>query len=280
MQRASTLVSLVAAVSGVILLGCGQPTEFGRQMQGDPVPSLANTYTRTTDAKSARMTVTEHGTVGRKTFGSSAQGVIDFKARTAEYTWSFTEPPLPGTLEVRLIDEYMYQKAPAGFSPRGRPWQKIDLRGIGLSGPNQPSTGQDSIRSLSYLRGLSRSATVIGSEDIRGVQTTHYRADVDLAVARSQAINSDDTTSAASLGQLRSKLGTSTFPADVYLDDQGRVRRIAYELSRRHRGGDRIRITMEFFDFGIPVAVTAPPTDETFEQAQGPDQRGVAGSGA
>jgi hypothetical protein len=74
------------------------------------------------------------GTVGRVAFSGSGQGVIDFKARTAEYTWSFSVPPI-GTLEVRLIDEYLYQKPPAGFSPSGEPWQKIDLRTAGLEGP-------------------------------------------------------------------------------------------------------------------------------------------------
>jgi hypothetical protein len=271
-------MSVIAAaiVSGVTFLGCGQSPHLGRKMLNaeDPVQSLANAYTRTTETRSARMTVTQLGTVGRVAFSGSGQGVIDFKARTAEYTWSFSVPPI-GTLEVRLIDEYIYQKPPAGFSPSGKPWQKIDLRTAGLEGPNQPSAGEDSIRSLSYLRGLSGNATVIGIEDIRGVQTTHYRADVNLAVARSQAVKSGDATSAASLDQLRSKLGASTFPADVYLDDQGRVRRFAYVLNRRDLGGDGIRVTMEFFDFGIPVAVTAPSADETFEPALGPHQHSV-----
>jgi hypothetical protein len=80
---------------------------------------------------------------------------------------------------------------------------------------------------------------VIGIEDIRGAQTTHYRTDVNLAVARSQAIKSGDATAAASLDQPRSKLGASTFPADVDLDDQGRVRHFPYVLNRRDMGRRR-----------------------------------------
>ena len=105
------------------------------------------------------------------------------------------------------------------------------------------------------------SITEQGSEDVRGVTTTRYHAVIDLA------------KSAARLGgearqrvEGLSQLGLTKLPTDVWIDDQGRVRREFFTMHVAQSGQEvTIAMTMELFDFGVPVDVQAPPDDQVRE---------------
>jgi hypothetical protein len=72
-------------------------------------------------------------------------------------------------------------------------------------------------------------------------------------------------------------LQSSTIPLQVWLDAQGRVRQVAYQLSLPSTTGSiplpgsttaaassSFTATIDFYDFGIPVDVSAPPADQVF----------------
>ena len=66
------------------------------------------------------------------------------------------------------------------------------------------------------------------------------------------------------------QLGATTIPADVWVDGDGLVRKIAFSFSIPKTrtggmpgGGQTITETIEFFDFGVNVDVTPPPASET-----------------
>jgi hypothetical protein len=80
----------------------------------------------------------------------------------------------------------------------------------------------------------------LGSEEIRGVTTTHYRAHLD--------------KTKAGLGILKDEPGV----VDAWIDDQGLPRRIRVPFG----GENEAAGVFDLFDFGVPVDVEAPPANE------------------
>ena len=130
------------------------------------------------------------------------------------------------------------------------------LNRAGLGGlANVNST--DPADTLGYLSGAG---TVLahGREVVRDVDTTHYLIVIDLTEMSRQV-----PSSAMAVDRLVALLGQSTLGAEVWIDDDGLLRRMTMELPVPGQG--RMRMLMELHDFGIPVDVVAPPPSEVFE---------------
>ena len=57
--------------------------------------------------------------------------------------------------------------------------------------------------------------------------------------------------------------GQSTLPADVWIDDNGLVRRIALDLNVRSSAGTvAATVSMDLYDYGRQPAVTVPPASQ------------------
>jgi hypothetical protein len=106
---------------------------------------------------------------------------------------------------------------------------------------------------LRLLRNASSETERVGEEDVRGEPTVRYRLVVDCDGA---------------------KLDCSTeAPVDVWLADDGVVRRITFE-------DDDGTSTFEFFDFGADVQIEAPPAADVIEEdlvASGSSGGGASG---
>jgi len=206
----------------------------------------------------------------------TADGAFDFSGRSGTLRMDLSSMGLPGVrgaIDVRLVDGVLYMdmgSLVADASPAerealgGKRWVKLDLsqlggaagaNGFGGLGSSDPTSALDS------LRGAGSDVHEVGHETLRGVDTTHYRAQIDL----SKALDEVPPSQRARVSKSLQALGTGTVPADVWIDGQGRVRKLAMDLNasvgRQHVG----TITMELFDFGTPVDVQAPPADQTFD---------------
>jgi hypothetical protein len=133
----------------------------------------------------------------------------------------------------------------------------------------RPGLGTD----VSFLRGAIK-VTSYGGEEVRGTSTYRYTFLVDLptAIALSPVV-SRPALEAASLA-----IGPVQWPADVWLDSSGRVRRLqmaedpfAHTTTTKAnllitQDGNYLALTnIEFYDFGTPAAVTPPPADQAVE---------------
>jgi hypothetical protein len=116
---------------------------------------------------------------------------------------------------------------------------------------------------LAYLRATSGKIEKVGTEKIRGVETTHYRAKVDLDKVAAQAPPSLRKTYRASIQSLKQGLGTDTIPVDVWVDGDNLVRRLAEHLPVAQ--GGKIDFSVDFYDFGAPVSIAPPPASETLD---------------
>jgi hypothetical protein len=133
---------------------------------------------------------------------------------------------------------------------------------------------------LDQIRATSGEVERIGRERIRGVQTTHYRAKVDLR--RYPDLVPQDRRAAARnvMEQLVRASGTSTYPEDVWIDAAKRVRRAAitytFKAGREPANSD-VRIVHDLYDFGAPVHIELPPEHEVVDSSP-PDRAAVEGS--
>jgi hypothetical protein len=184
---------------------------------------------------------------------------------------------LPGPPIDAVFDNMtVYENLPRTLIPQmpaGKSWVKVDLAaagrsiGVDVNALSQSQAGDPS-QTLAYLRGASGDVTRVGTEDVRGTQTTHYRAVLDLNKAADQSPGAREAIKSAI-----NALGSSKQPADVWVDAQGRLRRMRYivDLSKSKVAASTpgvptsLTFTLELFDFGVPVQAAVPPPDQVVD---------------
>jgi hypothetical protein len=100
----------------------------------------------------------------------------------------------------------------------------------------------------------------LGDEDVRGVETTHYRAKVDGRKLLQQMERSDKVHTPEDVW------GDRFFPVELWIDEESRVRRI--RLPEGADANESMVMTIEFFDYGVEVDVQPPPADQVISQKE------------
>jgi len=265
-------LSLLLSACGSEKLTSSQPPT-GKATPGAKVSAagvLLAAQQKTVAAKSAKMSFQmDFLTSATQPAGSmSGVGAFDFPARTGslDFTLEIEGFPQGVHMEERLLGNILYMQF-KGVNIGPKPWLKLDLVALGKkAGIDVASLSQfeqnDPASTLSYLQGVSGDVTEAGTEKIRGVQTTKYTATVDLK----RAMDKVPAKIRPSFQHILKLIGTSTLPIEVWIDDAGRTRRLHYSMDMSHvKGADQgasIDITMDLFDFGAPVHVTAPPASQ------------------
>ncbi|MFF9488375.1 hypothetical protein [Streptomyces sp. NPDC014676] len=289
MRRRGTKVAAitVAAVMGSVLTGCGDDSgstdakdgassSAGRSdgSQDRSTTAVRAAYGKTAEAGSARMTIRMRLAAEGETITSDGKGVLDL----AEGDSVMTVNAQGESIEQRVVDEVLYQKAQGRNAPGGKPWTKIDLRkAAAQQGVNDPRIG-DPARTAAYAEAITdKDVTEVGTEKVDGVDTTRYRVSVDV-----NELPGGD--------RMREQLGP-TLPMQVWLDDEGRIRRQQVDMtvkapasaSAKPDGGAapqqlEMSTVMEFSDFGAEADAEAPPAgqvaDLTDKALQRSRQRG------
>jgi LppX_LprAFG lipoprotein len=205
----------------------------------------------------------------------TGEGEFDYEGRRGRLTYDLTElleaqgqEGADGEAEIVFDGTVFYMRFPTLESslPEGKTWVRFDLQeigeqeGIDLSQLSQ--LNQDPAQMLDYLRATSSEIEEVGQEEVRGDQTTHYRATIDLDKVPDQAPEDQREGVRASIEALKEQLGTSTMPVEVWIDEDGRLRRFTQSVPSP--GGD-VEVTMELYDFGTDVEIDTPPEDETVD---------------
>jgi hypothetical protein len=263
-----TLALLTLALAA-LPLACG-----GESLS--PQAAVAQAATKYEEAGSSRvsMSATTTGVPGGP-FTFTAEG--EFDRERGRMTMDMSElgeatgGAFAGELEMILDDLVMYMKFPEAITeqlPGGKSWVRIDLReagkefGIDLEELMQVQQSDPS-QSLQYLRGASDDFEEVGEEEVRGVETTHYRGTIDLH----KAVEQLPENARESFERAIDLIGTDELPLDVWIDGDGMARRMKYEQPLPSAGGEEgaMELTMEFFDFGVDVDVEPPPSDEVID---------------
>lgn len=252
---------VVLAGVGVLAAGCGTKVA----QAGDVAAAAASTAGRT-----ARVAITTTMRMQGMSVSFTEAGAFDFAHSRGVLRM---RGPARMATEELFIPPRMYVKLPGaahGLLPRGKSWIAIEAAPSGGLGTSLlgPFGGTDPRDLLSSLTAVSSSVMKRGSATIRGVQVTHFRVSVDPAKAASRV----PRWQRASFHAFARSLGTATVPVDVWVDQQNLVRRARISLHPPKGlggpAGARITQTADFYDFGAPVQVSAPPAAEVASMSQ------------
>jgi hypothetical protein len=263
--------ALLVVVAALAVAGCGG----GSSLSFDPAASAATTA----NAKSAKVAFDTKVAGGGQTLHMTGDGTVDFQNQAARMTFDVGDllrgSGLPASANERwtILTQglVLYMNAPALAQqlPGGKQWLKLDVEAVAKSrkvdlGQFRQLTQSDPTQMLAYLRAASGEVKKVGEEKIRGVDTTHYSAEVDLDRVADQAPTNLRKSFRASIRSLERGLGTHTIPVDVWVDADDLVRRLEEHLPVAGNGG-KIDFGVDFYDFGTPVSITPPPAAETLD---------------
>jgi hypothetical protein len=184
------------------------------------------------------------------------------------------DDPEKWKMELRLDGDVAYMRMPllADKLPGGKEWVRLDLKkaasvqGLDLEQFQGFAQGSDPRQMLDFLRAVSSEVTRMGTEEVRGVETTHYFAVVDLKKALADlARTSGQETLFSQFGGFADSL--QNLPIDVWVDADNLVRRMNMDLSFAvpGQGAAKASVAMELFDYGRPVSVDVPPASDTVD---------------
>jgi hypothetical protein len=120
--------------------------------------------------------------------------------------------------------------------------------------PDGPRGPNDPLWPLDALFGARDDVAEVGPETVRGVATIRCRLTVDLARADA-ALPAGVSVPAGPYRALR------RMPAEVWLDADGRARRVAVSTEPAAAAGEQTWAITELWDFGIAVDITLPGPD-------------------
>lgn len=251
MRLPRRLLAATAAAAAVALAGCSETpapqASPSPSPTGPPAAALVRAAAAETDGqKTSRYTLTTATTVNGAEVVFSGEGVYDWDRDTGQTTY---ETPV-GTVQQRLVGPDLFLVLPQ----QPKVFFKLKAADVATS----PVGGTvDPTAQLHTLAAVAE-AEVVGEEEVRGEQTTHYRGTYDVPRALRGARGLQQAA-------LRSALGAAATaaraPYDVFLDEQGRLRRLTQTVEVPSSTGQVLTVTttLEMYDFGVPVIVMSPP---------------------
>ena len=263
MRGLGILLVLVLALA-VAACGGSEPTAN----QQAPQDAIVLAASKTNEAGTYKADITGNVDVAGQSMDMSGSGAFDAANKQGHMSYSMNVAGQAIDVEMVFAFPVIYMHFPSemGPLPGGKTWVKMDLEKMGQqagvdlgqlmqAGQNDPSQGLD------FLRGVS-DVQAVGDEDVRGVPTTHYTGVVDL-----QSLGEKSPELKAQIDQLIERSGISRVPVEVWIDDDGFVRRMkqSFEGNGTLQTKMTMTMTMELYDFGTDVSVEEPPADDVVD---------------
>ncbi len=283
LARALAALGTLAALGagGVAVSGCGASATL------DPIARAAEITGQQSGTRFSLTTQLASSALPGDGFSITANGYLYEHDRSGEMTMDLSGLPgasaLPGggAGTVQMIFQYpvIYMNLPflAGKLPEGKTWMELNLTqaaqadGIDLSQLSWFNEA-DPTKFLEYLRASSGGVTAVGSATVDGVPTTHYHATLQLSDILARLPSSAQAAAKSALEELGD---AGAIPVDVWVDAQGRVRRIQLSIGVSVPAGasgsatGAISVsgttTMDFTSYGPVPPVAPPPSSEVFD---------------
>jgi hypothetical protein len=253
---------LCAALGAVGCSGSGTVTEDARS--ADPVRTLHRAADTLRNAGSSKARTSMEMATGGTRVTIRGEGVYDYRRQLGRLKVLLPQDPA-GTSDRRPITELL---APGALFMKNRgagvpadKWLRVDL--ATLSDGNLVTGGAtDPLAAAEVLRG-TRTATYVGETEVAGTAVRHYRGTADLGAAAAEA-------SAGNRGPLAAAakgFASAEVPFDVYLDAEGRIRKVRHRFSflgGERRGTVAVASTTLLYAFGTPADVRLPAAGDIY----------------
>jgi hypothetical protein len=278
------LLTFFGLVVAFLAAGCSAQTGSSQQkatLVGEPLALAAE---RAREAGTSRVAFTgEMKFEGMSRPASfDGEGVFDYKRCWGQVSWDFADllrvagAEVEGNAavaELRFFDEVLFARMPflSEGVPGAKPWIEFSLAesdDLDSASDDLMSAigGDDPSTALNFIRGASGEVKNEGSDEIRGVDTTHYSAEVDLAKAVELAPKRDRPRLRRSLERLREADVETVVPVEVWIDAEGLARRIRQTYPVVN--DETLEMTLDLFDFGTPVDIKRPAPDQTMTEKE------------
>lgn len=222
---------------------------------GSAEVDLAGARSRVVAERTARFTLSITARVAGTAVRATENGTVSFVARRAHL---YKLPP-GGALpqEVVVVGPLTYTNANVDAAlrdPTVKPWTVLDSRRLTAAQRRRRPDELAHVRVLAYLSDGLTDPTRVGTGSVGGEPATRFRGtvDPDRVAAAAPAVDR-----AAIRAAVRNDYLDEPFPAEFWVDDEGRVRRV-HVTYRTARGG-RITLDGRLTGFGVGVDVTVPP---------------------
>lgn len=247
--RRRRLVTLAVGGAAALTLGLGACASGGDAAA--PAASSSSAGTQLTafemvkasseqskEAGSAKFSISTAGTAEGMSLAVNGEGAFD--AATGAFEMTMTMPAEAGgtTLTLRMVDGVMYLSG-APLTAEGQ-WMKTDVGEL----PGMDTQAMNPSAALEQLQAVADDVTEVPGVTVRGVETTGFSGTIDPAKAVEQLPEADRPDAA----ELQ---GVDAIPFTLYVDGDNRPARVVIE----HQG---MSVTMDYYDWGSDVAVTAP----------------------
>lgn len=264
---------LVALSLCVALVACGSDEERTVTPDDGAVAAAAQ---KTSARGSARVvmkgTIEASGQSGTYT----GDGVVRFKPPGGQLGFDMVIAGQALHLDAVTEDATFYMKFPPDAGPNlpdGKTWVKIDLdEALGADLSGAMSAGSDPGQYLRLLAG-SGGARKVGTDQVSGRSTTHYTATIDY---RELAESGPEALRDVARQSLRFSASPTT-PVDVWIDEQGLVRKEALRIETKAVGtgsGQKQEVEIEFPEYDVDTGgITTPPESDTFDATDAARQR-------
>lgn len=309
-RRTHALGAALVALVAFVAAGCG-----GSAVAVPELSSFTNAAQTSSAAESAKFSLRADVTLPgfAKKLAVSADGGFDTPARrsqmsvdlssVAELLQSFSSSmggtvtgdagsPEDWKLEVIQDGEFAYVHFPliAKQLPAGKTWVKGDAKTLSSDGTGQMQqfgslAGTDPRDVFGMLKAVSGSIAAVGTDEIRGVETSHYRATIDTAKLE-ELVPKSQKQGLGSLGGL-GQAGAAEIPIDVWIDAAERIRKLEIDLAdvtasepattTTSSGGSifgaggmpslKGSVVVEVYDYGKALDLELPPADQVVDAA-------------
>lgn len=298
LRRLLALFALLGVVG--VLAGCG-----GGGLVAEPltVDQLSQAATTSTQAPSGRFAFAFDTTFPGSSmrFDFSGEGAYDTEADRAALTFDLSSLAgllgaffggLGGTNDKNPFDfgdagawkidavqdgTVVYLRFPAIASqlPEGKSWVRVDPASTGKAAGFDLSelrdfSGTDPRSLLDLVKAVSGEIETVGAEELRGVDTTHYRATVDLRKYEQLVPPAERKELGSMVEDLIEQSGLAEMPFDIWLDEEGRVRKVESAFSAAPEGTSEeleSSLTFELFDYGEDVDIAPPPAEDVADES-------------
>jgi hypothetical protein len=267
----ATVVLLLVGVVGAFTVSgsdTGSVAKLAALPPGQVVPAAANATAQAGSASfEMTMNVDVTDNAKREKLDLYSSGALDFVSKRGHMTDQITAADgTKKSLDLVLDGTTVYLSGPAlaGKLPAGKTAVKV-ASAEGLAGI--PSGTSSPVDTLQQLNQIGANVTQVGRESVRGVDTVHYSATIDPSKASSSG------------GSQTITLPSFSIPVDVWIDGDGRVRRMrtAIDLEKMLGGFSAllngkgptgtIALNLELFDFGKSVDVKVPDPGTVVDSA-------------
>ncbi|MFE5895483.1 hypothetical protein ACFQ6E_42115 [Streptomyces sp. NPDC056462] len=259
---------VAAGVLCVCLAGSGCVAESGAAVDdsrhGDAVKVVRRAADALAGARSSKARTSMEMATGGTRVTIRGEGVYDFRRQVGRLKVLLPQDPAGAPAQRPIVELLapgaLFMKNRGAGVPADK-WVRVETRS--LSDGNLVTGGAtDPYAAAEVLRG-ARTAKYVGEDEVAGTAVRHYRGTADLRVAAREASEGN----AESLAAAAKGFATDEVPFDVYLDDEGRIRKVRHRFSfvnGQQQSAVAVASTTLLYDFGAPVDVRLPDGDDIY----------------